>query len=195
MAVLVRSARPVTQYLVGKKLEVHFLLPERSRETRPVRLVHHCDDPTSTANPLFSGDLLHFESLKRSRDVGLSDVVRGGFLEEIVEHTLRQPRWQIFGHVAMVVEVGTGLSTLCRNEPGMWEVSAERGGIQRVREGTRADCENFVEAHPIERELGRENLGVRVRLRALADGGNRIVHRHAAANSEFGNRTQCVGYG
>ena len=90
MAVLVRSARPVTQYLVGKKLEVHFLLPERSRETRPVRLVHHCDDPTSTANQLVSDYILRFESLKRSRNVVLSDVVRGGFLGEVVEHVLRQ---------------------------------------------------------------------------------------------------------
>ena len=64
-----------------------------------------------------SGDVLHFESLKRSRDVVLSDVVRGGFLGEIVGHILRQPRWQALRHVAMVVGVGTGLAALYRNAP------------------------------------------------------------------------------
>ena len=94
LAVLIRSARPVAQYLVAKKLEVHFPRPGRSRETRPVRLVHHRDDPTSTANRLVSDDLLHFEVLKRSRTIVVSDVVQGGFLREIVEDELRLPRWQ-----------------------------------------------------------------------------------------------------
>ena len=31
--------------------------------------------------------------------------------------TLRQPRWQILRHVAMVVEIGTGLAALYRNVP------------------------------------------------------------------------------
>ena len=48
LAVLVRSASAGAQYLVGKKLEVYSPLPGRSRETRPVGLVHHRDDPTST---------------------------------------------------------------------------------------------------------------------------------------------------
>ena len=96
-------------------LEVHFPLTGLSRETRPVRLVHHRDDPTSTANRLVSGDLLHLESLKRSQDVVLSDVVRGGFLGEIVEHILRQPRWQILRDVAMVVGGGTGLAAFYRS--------------------------------------------------------------------------------
>ena len=82
LAVLVRSAGLVSQYLVAEKLEVHFLLPGRSRETRPVqtrpvRLVRHRDDPTSTANRSVSSDLLQIESLKRSRNIVLSDVVRG----------------------------------------------------------------------------------------------------------------------
>ena len=94
---------------------VHFPLPGLSRNTRPVRLVHNRDDPTSTANRLVSGDLLHFESLRRSQNVVLSDVVRGGLLGEIVEHVLRQPRWQILRHVAMVVGFGTGLAALYRN--------------------------------------------------------------------------------
>ena len=50
LAVLVRSVRPAAQYRVPKKLEVHFLLPGRSRETRPMRVVHHRDDSTPTAN-------------------------------------------------------------------------------------------------------------------------------------------------
>ena len=86
------SARPVAPYLVAKTLEVYYPLPGRSRETRPVRFVHHRDDPTSTVNRMVSGDLLHFESLKKSRNVVLSDVARGGFLGEVVEHLLRQPR-------------------------------------------------------------------------------------------------------
>ena len=63
LAVLIRYAGPLAQYLVAKELEVHFPLPGRSRETRqtrqtrPVRLVHRRDDPTSTANRLVSGDL------------------------------------------------------------------------------------------------------------------------------------------
>ena len=79
--------------------------------------LHHRADPTSTANGLVSGDLLHFDALKSSRKVVLSDVVRGGFLGEAVEHTLRQPRWQIFRHVAIVVGVGTGPATLHPNAP------------------------------------------------------------------------------
>ena len=64
-----------------------------------------------------SGDLLHFEYLKGSQNLVLCDVVRGGFLGEIVEHILRQPRWQILRHVVMVVGVGTGLAALYRNAP------------------------------------------------------------------------------
>ena len=102
MAVLVTSARPVAQYIVAKKLKVHFPLPGRSRETRPVRLVHHRDDPNSTANRLVSGDLLHFESLKRSLKVVLSDVVRGGFLGEVVEHVLREREARKPAHMDLV---------------------------------------------------------------------------------------------
>ena len=105
---LIRSAGPVAQYLVAETLEAHFQVPGRSRENRPARLVHH-DDPTSTANRLVSGDLLHFESL--------SDVVRGGFLGEIVEHILSQPRSQILQDVTVVGGVGTGLAALTRNAP------------------------------------------------------------------------------
>ena len=61
LAVLTRSAGPLAQYLVARELEVHFTLPGQSRETSPVRLVHHRDDPTLTSNRLVSGSLLHFE--------------------------------------------------------------------------------------------------------------------------------------
>ena len=117
VAVLVRSAHPVARYLVAKTLEVHFPLPGRSRETRPVSLVHHRDDPTSTANRMVSGDRLHFESMKRSRNIVLSYVVRGGLLGELVEHVLRQTRWQILRYVALVVGFGTELAELLRNAP------------------------------------------------------------------------------
>ena len=50
LAVLIPSASPVAQYLVAKKLEVHFPFPGRSRKTHPVLIVYHCDDPNSTAN-------------------------------------------------------------------------------------------------------------------------------------------------
>ena len=69
LAVMIQSSCPMAQYHVVRELEVHSSLPGRSRETCPVRLVHHRHDPTSTANRLVSGDLLHFESLKRSRNV------------------------------------------------------------------------------------------------------------------------------
>ena len=91
-------------------------LPGRSKEIDPVRLVQHRDELTSTtASRLVSGNLLQFESLKRSRNGVLSDVVRGGFPGEIVELVMRQPRWQILRHVVMVVGVGTGLAALYRN--------------------------------------------------------------------------------
>ena len=47
LAVLIRTAGPVAQYRVTRELEVHFPLPGRSREIRPVRFVHHRDNPLS----------------------------------------------------------------------------------------------------------------------------------------------------
>ena len=75
------------------------------------------------------------------------------------------------------------------------ELSAERGAVGGFNGVTGANCDDFVAARPFGRELGLENLGVRGRLRALADGGHRIVHQHPDANDEFGNRAQCVGEG
>ena len=60
LEVLRRSAGPVAQYIVARELDVHFPLPGRSRETCPMRLVHHRYDPLSTANRLISDDFLHF---------------------------------------------------------------------------------------------------------------------------------------
>ena len=54
LAVMIRSAGPVTQNLVAGELEVYFSLPGRSRKSRPVRNAHHINDPTSTANRLVS---------------------------------------------------------------------------------------------------------------------------------------------
>ena len=39
----------------------------------------------------------------------MSDVVRWGFLGEVAEHILGQPRWQVRRHVAMVVGLVQGL--------------------------------------------------------------------------------------
>ena len=92
MAVLVRSAGPITRNVGARELEVHFPLPGRFGEPRPMRLVQHRDDSTSPPDRLVADDLLHFKSLEGSRNVVLSDVVRGGFLGKVVEHILRQPR-------------------------------------------------------------------------------------------------------
>ena len=74
------ECRPSSAISRGERAGRSFHFPGRSRETRPVRFVHHGDDPTSTANRLVSDDLFHFESLKRSRNVVLSNMVREGFL-------------------------------------------------------------------------------------------------------------------
>ena len=67
------------------------------------------------------------------------------------------------------------------------------GTVRGVSGGAGGNCEDFVGARPVERELGLETLGVRVRLHNLADGGSRIVHPRPDAKGEFGNRAQCVG--
>ena len=106
LAVLIRSDGPVARYIVARELEVHFPLSGRSRETRPVRLVHHRDDPTSAANRFVSGDLFHSESLKRSGNVVLSAVVRGGI------------SWRNCGaHIASTLLAN---SSACRHGRGGW---------------------------------------------------------------------------
>ena len=39
------------------------------------------------------------------------------------------------------------------------------------------------------------DLGIRVRRRALANGGGSVVHANLATTREFGDRVQCVGEG
>ena len=52
--------------------------------------LHEVGKPgTSTSIRLMPGNIFHVESLKRGRNVVLGDVVRGGFLGEVVEHVLR----------------------------------------------------------------------------------------------------------
>ena len=81
-----------------------------------MRLAHQSDDPVSTRDRLVSGDLRHFEALKRRRTFVLSYVIRGGgVLGEAAEHILRQPHREILGHVDTVVGVGTGLAARRRN--------------------------------------------------------------------------------
>ena len=91
-----------------------------------MRFVHHHDGPTSTASRLVPGDLFHFESLKRSRNVILSDVVQGRFLGEVVGYILCQALWQTLRHFATVVGFGTGLAALYRNAPA--SIRAENVG-------------------------------------------------------------------
>ena len=64
-----------------------------------------------------SGDLLYFEAFERSRNSILNDVVRGGFLGEVVERLLSQPRWKILRYVITTVGDGTALAALYRNAP------------------------------------------------------------------------------
>ena len=75
----------------------------------------------------------------------------------------------------------------------MKERSVQRGAIWGAGGGTGANCEDFVGARSVERELGFDDVGVRVRLRALAEGGSRVVHPHPAPNGEiWENRAQYV---
>ena len=75
------------------------------------------------------------------------------------------------------------------------ELVAQRGAVRGVSGGAGANCEDLVGARPVNRELGLEDLGVRIRLRALANGGSRVVHPNPAINNEFGDRAQRVGEG
>ena len=68
LAVLVRVAGPVARDFVARELKIHF--------------------------PFQGQTILHFESLKRSRNVVLSGVVRGTLTGEVVEYISRQPRRQ-----------------------------------------------------------------------------------------------------
>ena len=81
--------RPSSTNHGTRELEVSFPFPGRSRELRPVRLVYHLNYTTSTSSRLVSGDLLHFESVKRSRNVVLSYVVRERFRGGVVQHVFR----------------------------------------------------------------------------------------------------------
>ena len=65
--------------------------------------------------------------------------------------------------------------------------------VRGVRVGTGANCDEFVGTRPVEREFGLEDRGVRVSLRALADGGRPIAHPRSADNGGFEERTQCAG--
>ena len=66
VAVLVWGASPIAQYLVTREQDDRFPFTRRFRKPRPMRLVHHGDESTSTANRLVSGDILNRESFKGS---------------------------------------------------------------------------------------------------------------------------------
>ena len=141
--------------------------------------------------------------MKRNRNVALSNVVRRGFLGDIVEHVLRQTGWRI-PHVAVVVGVGTGLAALRQNAPASIRarnvggyiqnrsLSPRGGAVRAVGGRAGANCEDLVRARSVSREIGLEDLGVRVRRRAVANGGSHVVHPYGATNSELGDRAQCV---
>lgn len=59
-AVLIPDAGPNAQPVAAKELKVNFPFLGWSKESRPVRPVHHDDDPASTTDRLASGDPLHF---------------------------------------------------------------------------------------------------------------------------------------
>ena len=59
LAMLVRSAGPITQNVGAGEVEVHFPLPGWFGESHPMRLVWHRDDATSSSDRLVTGDLLH----------------------------------------------------------------------------------------------------------------------------------------
>lgn len=92
LALLVRSADQEEQDVVARALEAHLPFRGWAIESRPTCLAYHRDDPASIANRLVFRDLLHFGALYRSRNVVLSGLLRRGFLGEIIEHVLRQPR-------------------------------------------------------------------------------------------------------
>ena len=60
----------------------------------------------------------------------MSDVVRVGFLGEVVEHVLRQSRWQVLRHVALIVGVGTAFAALHRNASASIRAGPVGGYIQ-----------------------------------------------------------------
>ena len=105
----------------------------------------------------------------------------------------------------MVVGVAQGLKRCTQKRPRasspgisegtskIYEFSAKKKAVRGVSGVPETNGEVFVGGRPDERELDLEELGFRVRLRALVDGGSRFVHLQPATNREFGNRTRRVG--
>ena len=137
-----------------------------------MRLVHHGEVPAWTANRLVSGDFLHFESLKRSRDVVLTDVVRGAFPGEVVEHVVRPPRWRNrAGYNGKCIQLL------------VHELGAARGTALGVSRRTGTSSEVFVGVLLVEGELAlRALVSKSVCLRAPGDGDSCIVHPRPAVN-------------
>ena len=92
LVVLVKGSGQITQDVGAGEVKLHFPLPGGFGESRPMRLVLHRDDATSTPYRLITSDLLHLQPFEGSRNVVLSDVVRRGRLGKLVEHILCPPR-------------------------------------------------------------------------------------------------------
>ena len=69
---------------------------------------------------------------------------------------------------------------------------ANRPGSQRR---AWADGQNFVRTRPIKCKFGLKDLGVRVGLHTLADGGGGVVQPSPTTHDELGRRAQRVGKG
>lgn len=83
MAVLVWDAGPIEHHLPARELEVDLSLPTWARDFRPMGLVHHRGEPTSIADRVMAGDLLHLKSLE-GRNIFLGDVIQGGSLAKLL---------------------------------------------------------------------------------------------------------------
>lgn len=74
------------------------------------------------------------------------------------------------------------------------ELSAERGAVQGVTAGGKADCRGHLVARSTDRKLDLQDFGVPASLHALANGGHRIA-RPRQSSDDFRNPTKRVGTG
>ena len=104
--------------------------------------------------------------MEGSLNVVESDEVRRGLLGKIVEDILRQPRRQVFGHVAAVVWVGAEFAALDRHTPASIQTGQVGRKVQReevipewrtvrcFHRGAGANGQNFVRTRPVKCKFG-----------------------------------------